>query len=396
MSDATGGWEAFDPSSDSIASHPVLSERGIFALVSSDTGHDEGWGPDIALALAVKAASSGRATVLYDLAIDQPRLNRVAVAPAGGLGSEGVTDMVRYGASHARVANELAPSLHLVPAGTVDPDPGAVLEAETLLERVRATCASIESSALLYLPAGAPGADTLVARTDGTVWIGREDQAPPAWLGAESSSVLAHWGPPSGTSQGADTIGGAEEALDGEGPEIGPEWPEFGEPLVVADPGEIDPEVAGERVRPGEPAPFDFGVEVAGEPIPTVEVAGGPASPAVEPRDPDPWAGTDGAREPPATPGAHDPPATQAYEAATGTESPAAATPVAPPAAAATGWAPLASPGAGVARTVRRDRRRTRPFLLVLFVLFLLTIAVLVWAGYLEIPALDWLLGDPS
>ena len=50
-------------------------------------------------------------------------------------------------------------------------------------------------------------------------------------------------------------------------------------------------------------------------------------------------------------------------------------------------------PVADVTRAVQHARR-PRGFLYVLFALFLLTIVVLAWAGYIEIPGIDWFQGD--
>ncbi len=420
MTDGFPGWRPFDLADDSICSHPVLTEQGVFALVSSGRGHEGGWGPDLALAAALKAAADGRLTTLYDLAIDRPRLHRVAVAPAGGLGGEGVTDMVRYGASHERVLRKLTDSLHLVTAGTVDHDAAAVIEDESLLERVRSRCADTGAAALLYVSADAPGAPSLVAGAEGVVWIAGRDEPLPDWLANGPTPIVARWGPQAGPGpdlEAGTAVAGGE--LEAGGIEIEPEWPEFQEPLVVADPGEIDPEVASMRTRPSQPAPFDFGVDVDGDSV--FETAPGASAAGEDPADVperDPWEGTDGAahlvgtgpvllpdplpesvadQEGPAVEsGAWESvhPAT-AEEPANAPAAPDPGTPTARPSSTPTSpRMPRGSSAEGNARTVRRGRRGPRPFLLVLFALFLLTIAVLAWAGYVEIPVLDRLLGD--
>jgi len=111
MSEAYPAWQPFDPSDLPTPDIPFLAADGLVAVVCSDAAQTEGWGPELVRSATSHVAVSGRATTLYDFSLERPSFP--------GLGSgeplEGVTDVVRYGASLDRVTLGVGP-FRFVPA----------------------------------------------------------------------------------------------------------------------------------------------------------------------------------------------------------------------------------------------------------------------------------------
>ena len=74
MSEALPAWQPFDPSDPTTEEIAALVGESLVALVCSDLGHTEGWGPEVAKAAATSVAGSGRTATLYDLSLDSPKL----------------------------------------------------------------------------------------------------------------------------------------------------------------------------------------------------------------------------------------------------------------------------------------------------------------------------------
>lgn len=157
-------------------------------LVAGTAARAETWAARAAGAMARQWARSGLPTYLCDLALEAPELHEAFRVTNG----EGVTDLVLYGASPRRVAQPVAEGLFLASAGTVVPDPGAVRASprwDALVDAFQEAGALL----LLYVPAGVPGLDAVLARADGVVELRGEDEL--LELGEARARVLASFGP---------------------------------------------------------------------------------------------------------------------------------------------------------------------------------------------------------
>jgi hypothetical protein len=149
--------EIFDPSGDVPPRIAALLDEtgGPPAVAVLTTGAaDLGWSAACAFRLADALTERGRPAVLVDLFAENPALNTRLGLP----NVEGITDVLLYGSSLERVVQVVdGHAFGFISTGPAVADGGAVLQNEAwprIMERLRA----MERTAVLYLPAAAPGA----------------------------------------------------------------------------------------------------------------------------------------------------------------------------------------------------------------------------------------------
>lgn len=192
---------------------PELPEggRATVAVVVFPRARESGWSARATAAMARGWCLSGLPTYACDLDLEEPALH-TAFGVANG---EGISDVLLYGVSARRVAQRVEEGLFLASAGTVAPDPGAVRASprwDALVDGFQGAGALL----LLYVVAGAPGADAVLARADGVVALAGADEA--IDLGEAEERLLAVLGPEDSTPSRASP-GGAPEPADEEEPE---------------------------------------------------------------------------------------------------------------------------------------------------------------------------------
>lgn len=157
----------FDPASGDLPDDlPLPPEKGgeVLALVADAATRESGWAPRAAVALARAWAGRGRSVILMDGDSADPALHQVLGRDNG----EGVTDAVLYGVSTSRMTQPEEGGLRFAPAGTVVAEPSAVLR-HPRWSSVLAACRGSESVAVLYLPGGVPGTESLASQADRVV-----------------------------------------------------------------------------------------------------------------------------------------------------------------------------------------------------------------------------------
>jgi hypothetical protein len=157
----------FDPDAAELPEGlPVPNEDGgeVVVLLADPATRESGWAPMAAVALARGWAGAGRRVFLMDCHPGEPTLHALLGEPNG----EGVSDAVLYGVSPSRIGRTNANGFLFAAAGTAVADPGSVLR-HPRWSSVLSACREAGSVVLLYLPAGVPGVDHLVAEGDRTI-----------------------------------------------------------------------------------------------------------------------------------------------------------------------------------------------------------------------------------
>jgi cell division septation protein DedD len=220
---------------------PELPEEGSItvALVASPATRAAGWSARAAGAMARGWALSGQPTYLCDLALDAPELHTVL----GVDNDEGVTDLLLYGASPRRVAHPIDEALFLAPAGTVAPDPAAVLSSPRWDALVDAF-AGAGALLLLYVPADAPGVAAVLARADALVLLCGSDEV--VDLGEAQERLVGRLGPDPSAPPPPEAVPATPPAKTAPPPGAAP---------VSEVPPAADPTERGTRVGRGQPEP---------------------------------------------------------------------------------------------------------------------------------------------
>ncbi|MEX2530101.1 MAG: hypothetical protein WD960_04945 [Gemmatimonadota bacterium] len=157
----------FDPDAEELPEGlPAPSEEGgeVVLLLADPATRESGWAPRAAVALARGWAGAGHRVFLMDCHPGEPSLHGLLGEDNG----EGVSDAVLYGVSPSRMARNSSDGFLFAPAGTVVADPGSVLR-HPRWSSVLSACREAGSVVLLYLPAGVPGVDHLVAEGDRSI-----------------------------------------------------------------------------------------------------------------------------------------------------------------------------------------------------------------------------------
>jgi uncharacterized MAPEG superfamily protein len=159
------------------------------ALVAGSSVRSDGWAARAAAALARAWGHEGRRTYLCDLALESPELHEALDVT----NQEGVSDVLLYGASPRHVARRIDENLYLASAGTVTAAPDAVRSSprwDALVDAFQEAGALL----LLYVPAGVPGVEAVLARADAVVALGGADED--LGLGEARARLVAAFGPP--------------------------------------------------------------------------------------------------------------------------------------------------------------------------------------------------------
>ncbi len=297
----------FDPSEGSEASKTpdlLSGRRGIVAVLVAPEAHASGWASRTAIALAEAALAAGCPTGLVDLGLEHPSLHTAASIDA----TEGLSDIILFGASLGRVSGWSPAGARVVPAGTLVGDPTEILDGSAWAEI--ASQASDGGCVLAYAPTAfaeavlSQATDMILLRHEGeevdslsmTPSLVLEPVPQPAEevVAEETGAETAHdeKAPDEKVAIGIDTPEDEVETTvdlddvvddsdlasspmfspaaavtlspegdtDVQGLDAEPEWPDFDVPLVVQDPGEVDPLVASagpEPVEPSGPSVFD-------------------------------------------------------------------------------------------------------------------------------------------
>ncbi len=163
----------FDPSAGSEPSEfPDLLDgrRGIVAVLVGPEAHASGWASRTALALAETSLAAGHPAGLVDLALEDPRLHTAA----GVTASEGISDVVLFGASLGRVSRWSSAGARIVPAGTAVGDIDEVFNGTAWVEAVRA--AAEGGCVLAYVPIGASGTDVILSNVEDVILLRHEGE----------------------------------------------------------------------------------------------------------------------------------------------------------------------------------------------------------------------------
>jgi len=165
----------FDPAAGSLP--PVLDGsrvgRGEPVVLLVDAAGDPEWAADAAIALATGWARAGRRVVLADLHLQDP----VVHDRLGEPNLDGVVDVFLYGASLSRTARPVSGrGFYLIPSGTYPEDPGAVLR-HPRWPRIAAGFGDAQATLLLFVPADAPGLESLAGWAPSSIVLGEPDEA---------------------------------------------------------------------------------------------------------------------------------------------------------------------------------------------------------------------------
>ncbi len=276
MSPDIPDWESIDPTGEAL-SEPVgaaldsaHSVAGcVVVLVASDI--DRQWGANTSLLIAREWASKGRSVLLADASLDDPVLHEIV----DGGGSEGLSDVMLYGASVKQVARPVEGGILLCTAGTPVGDTEEVL-AHPKWDMVIQGFQEAGALLLLHLSAGTPGAGTLLDRASRVILISESDGDTAAIVGAASDRLLTVVGPAvaeevESPSEPATVVEEVEST--GEAATVLEEMEPATEAFAVEDDGEeeatSEPELESAPTMEVEPEPAEVLEE---EPEPEVEM----------------------------------------------------------------------------------------------------------------------------
>ena len=151
---------------------------------------DRKWGANASLLLARGWAAKGRSVLLADASFEDPILHQVV----DGVGEEGLSDIMLYGASVKRVARPVEGGILVVPAGTPVGNAEEVL-AHPKWDTVVRGFEEAGAVLLLHLSAATTGAGALLDRAARIVVASSAAGDAESLLGSASNRVLAVVGP---------------------------------------------------------------------------------------------------------------------------------------------------------------------------------------------------------
>ena len=195
MSPDIPAWQPIDPT-DGILPGPLDvaldaadSVAGcVVFLVTPEI--DRKWGANASLLLARGWAAKGRSVLLADASFEDPILHQVV----DGVGEEGLSDIMLYGASVKRVARPVEGGILVVPAGTPVGNAEEVL-AHPKWDTVVRGFEEAGAVLLLHLSAATTGAGALLDRAARIVVASSAAGDAESLLGSASNRVLAVVGP---------------------------------------------------------------------------------------------------------------------------------------------------------------------------------------------------------
>lgn len=225
----------------------------VILVAATPAAADDAWAARAAIRVAEACARESRRVLLVDLDLERPAL-------AGALGlseGEGISDAILFGASLQRVGRAVQDGAFLfVSAGTIVGDPARVLDHPGWNELLEAHTAS-GTVVVLYVPAGARGAEALLALAGSVVFLGTAEERPP--VDDLSPSVELAW---LGRPTAEDAVAG--RTTEGEGTREEAEAPQDS---LAADPSTQDPPSAvpaadaGRQLEPDEGTEAEPGVQ---------------------------------------------------------------------------------------------------------------------------------------
>lgn len=145
--------EPFDPALSPVPPMPGTDDGSGLVLLLAALAREDEWTERAAVGLASGWADAGRRVLLVDLALARPRLDGVLGVAVG----EGVTDVLLFGSSIARIAQQVAGGRFLfLSVGTATARPELVASSGRWAEIVE-TCASQGTTVVVFLPSQLPG-----------------------------------------------------------------------------------------------------------------------------------------------------------------------------------------------------------------------------------------------
>lgn len=215
MTDGIVGWTFFDAESGTIPDElrpSVLPDGGagrIVVLAATPFARAEGWAARAVVTVAGAWAREGLRIFLMDLGLDAPSLHEALDLP----NLEGVSDAFLYGASVQRIAQPaLDDAFFFAPSGTATTEPEQIL-AHPRWDDLAGGFSEADATLLLFLPAGIPGGDKILARATDILFLCGEGESADSFLGPASVKILASCGP-----AGSPPLDGDAIVID---PEIG-------------------------------------------------------------------------------------------------------------------------------------------------------------------------------
>lgn len=215
MTGVPAGPTTFDPDDDGlpdVLAANRLPEGGagrVVALLSTALPGEDAWARRSAASVARSWARDGVRVFLADLSLDDPHLHETL----GLENEEGVSDMFRFGTSVQRVARRVDDlPFFFASAGSPTWEPGEILANDRwsqLAEGFKEAGAAL----LLYVPASAPGAASILRRASDALILGSEepgvlaeasDLSVMAWIAEADVGPPARWDVDEGAADGAD------------------------------------------------------------------------------------------------------------------------------------------------------------------------------------------------
>ncbi len=244
-------WQPLTPESTSLRLEtdriPAgLSGRVALAYVPWDGGDE--WVAGFAVSLA-RNCSQRDPTCLIDGSIDRGVLDPMARE----LGrTEGVTDVVLFGASRNRVTHDLGGALTFVPAGTAGADAGEVLTSPSWRSLWEGSVSA--GLGMVIVPVHQPGADAVLEQAQAVI-VAQTSGALFTFSDSIAAKTVAVVGPPGEPREGESVVADPVDRSD--------------VPLVTETEASLEdwPEVGWERVGTPEPSAPESG----GDPLATAD-----------------------------------------------------------------------------------------------------------------------------
>ena len=206
--------EPFDPALSPVPPMPGTDDGSGLVLLLAALAREDEWTERAAVGLASGWADAGRRVLLVDLALARPRLDGVLGVAVG----EGVTDVLLFGSSIARIAQQVAGGRFLfLSVGTATARPELVASSGRWAEIVE-TCASQGTTVVVFLPSQLPGAEALLPRASDVVLLAElaedRDGALARGLGPRLRAVLVPPETPTESERHAVQAGGDDHGAE--------------------------------------------------------------------------------------------------------------------------------------------------------------------------------------